>query len=168
MTWHYNIPAWGRGSHRHIWFCHSLRLSLNHLHLCTKAVQLCLAQLPPGRASNRHRPSHNWEGCSALALVYTLHLWKHHCCTSLRDSCVGQSRGLPEAGATNLLQGCCDDTSQEITEGFSPKRRTAEYLFWAEVSFLPAATNAQLLIMTHLPDSSEISAGGELTHLSSG
>lgn len=92
MTQHYCILTWGRGSHRHSWFWHSPGLSLNHPHLCTEAVQLYLAQLPPGRATNRQRPSYNWEGFSALALVYTLHLCKNHCCTSLRDSCVGQSR----------------------------------------------------------------------------
>lgn len=32
------------------------------------------------------------ERCSALALASTPHLWKHHCCTSPRDSCVGQNR----------------------------------------------------------------------------
>lgn len=82
------------------------------------------AEHPTGRDLNE-------EGCSALALVYTPHLRKHHCCTCLRDGCMGQSRGLPEAGATNLLQRCCDDTSQEITGGFSPERRTEEKLFQA-------------------------------------
>lgn len=44
------------------------------------------------REFNGQGPSQNWEGCSILALVYTPHLWKHHCCTSLRDSYVGQNR----------------------------------------------------------------------------
>lgn len=69
----------GRRSHRDSWFWHSLEPSLNHPNLCTEAVQFYLAELPPDRASNRQGLRQNWEGCSALALVYTPHLQKHHC-----------------------------------------------------------------------------------------
>lgn len=71
---------------------HSLEPALNHPNLCTEAVQFYLAELPPDRASNGQRPSQNWEGCSALALVYTPHFWKHHRSTSPRDSHVGQNK----------------------------------------------------------------------------
>lgn len=91
-TQHYRVLTQGRGSHRDSWFWHSLELSLNHPNLCTEVVQFYLAELSPDRAANGQRPSQNWEGCSALALVYIPHLWKHHCCTSPRDSNVGQNR----------------------------------------------------------------------------